>query len=147
MKINFVSISLADYPDIASAILSAYQDIKYFVFYGDLGAGKTTLIKSLCKVLAYEGDVTSPTFSIVNEYIGKNHPIFHMDLYRLKSQDEILDIGIEDYIEQDAYIFAEWPQLLIPLLPEPYCKVTISLDTHQNRKIETNLIHLLYQNP
>ncbi len=111
------STSLAQLPHIASEILTYAANTRIFLFYGDMGAGKTTLIKSLCECLGTEGPVTSPTFSIVNEYTGTNNKIFHFDFYRLKNETEALDMGYEEYFYSGAYCFAEWPEKIPNLLP------------------------------
>ncbi len=83
---------------------------KNILFYGEMGAGKTSFIKVLCKVLGYNDDVSSPTYSIVNEYSNDTTLIYHFDLFRLETSDEILDIGFEDYLDRNAICLIEWPQ-------------------------------------
>jgi len=100
---------------------------KIFLFYGDMGAGKTTLIKSLCKCLGASENITSPTFSIVNEYEGKDARIFHFDFYRLKNQDEALDMGYEEYFYSGNYCFIEWPEKISGLLPPHYIRINIQV--------------------
>ena len=102
--------SLSEIDAVAREILGQCTN-KTILFYGDMGVGKTTLIKSLVKELGYSQSVSSPTFSIVNEYLtDKEETIFHFDFYRLKDTDEVYDIGIEDYLDSDAWIFIEWPE-------------------------------------
>lgn len=132
---TYLSHSLDDLPQLVQEILGDCIDSKIFVFYGNLGAGKTTLIKTLCQQLGYKGDVTSPTFSLVNHYKTLEIDIYHMDLYRLKDEEEALEIGIEEYLYSDAYCFIEWPQVVIPLLDEPYYKVQIETLENLIRKI------------
>lgn len=97
-----------------------------FLFYGQVGAGKTTLIKSLAKQLGVTDTISSPTFSLVNEHItATGEKFYHFDLYRLNSLEEALDIGIEDYLDSDAWIFIEWPERIIPLLAKGIHKVEI----------------------
>ena len=122
---TYLSHSLDDLPQLVREILGDCIDSKIFVFYGNLGAGKTTLIKTLCQQLGYKGDVTSPTFSLVNHYKTLEIDIYHMDLYRLKDEEEALEIGIEEYLYSGAYCFIEWPQVVIPLIDESYYKVQI----------------------
>ncbi len=103
---------------------------------GNLGAGKTTLIKYLCQHLGVRDQVVSPTFSLVNEYstdTGAN--VFHIDLYRLESLEEALQIGIEEYLDSEAYVFIEWPQLINTLLGDDFIWVEISVANEQGRKI------------
>ena len=100
-----------------------------------MGAGKTTLIKSLCECLGTTEPVTSPTFSIVNEYIGANSRIYHFDFYRLKNETEALDMGYEEYFYSGAYCFIEWPEKIPGLLPEHYISVGISETADNSREI------------
>ena len=103
LTLNLISIS--QLPAIASKIISSAPYSRIFLFYGDMGAGKTTLIKALCHCLGVTEMVTSPTFSIVNEYIGSSSKIYHFDFYRLKNETEALDMGYEEYFYDDAYCF------------------------------------------
>lgn len=99
--------------DAARWILDICTDARIFCFTGDLGSGKTTTIQSCCRTLGYHGEVTSPTYAIINEYVANQTKIFHMDLYRLKDLEEALDIGLDEYLDdEEAYSFIEWPQLV-----------------------------------
>lgn len=100
-----------------------------------MGAGKTTLIKSLCACLGSADVVTSPTFSIVNEYIGVDNKIYHFDFYRLKNQAEALDMGYEEYFYSGAYCFIEWPEKIPDLLPSDYIRVDIKILDEVSRQI------------
>jgi tRNA threonylcarbamoyladenosine biosynthesis protein TsaE len=123
--------SLSQLPQAAKAILSNSAGNKIFLFYGEMGAGKTTLIKALCQELGVTEQATSPTFSIVNEYTGRDSRIFHFDFYRLKNQTEALDMGYEEYFYSDAYCFIEWPEKIPDLLPLHYANISIkALDTN-----------------
>ena len=106
---------------------------KIFLFYGDMGAGKTTLIKSLCEYLGVKEPATSPTFSIVNEYVGTNDKIYHFDFYRLKKQEEALDMGYEEYFYSGSYCFIEWPEKIADLLPDHYIRVDIKVLSNTER--------------
>jgi len=111
-------------------------DNRIFIFYGEVGAGKTTLIKHLCHHLNVMDPVSSPTFSIVNEYaISESEKVFHFDLYRLNNIEEALDIGIETYINTDNYCFIEWPDLIESLLPEKYSILNIRFVGHKRKLI------------
>jgi tRNA threonylcarbamoyladenosine biosynthesis protein TsaE len=110
-------------------------DEKIFLFYGDMGAGKTTFIQSICKVLGTTELVTSPTFSIVNEYQGRDSKIYHFDFYRLKKQDEALDMGYEEYFYSDNYCLIEWPEKIAGLLPEHYVRVDIQVLSGDERQL------------
>ncbi|MBK0380197.1 tRNA (adenosine(37)-N6)-threonylcarbamoyltransferase complex ATPase subunit type 1 TsaE [Mucilaginibacter segetis] len=127
--------SIADLPAIATAIINFSRDNKIFLFYGDMGSGKTTLIKALCEKLGIPEGVTSPTFSIVNEYSGNMGPVFHFDFYRLKNQTEALDMGYEEYFYSGNYCFIEWPEKIPDLLPEHYNTVKIRVSAKGIREI------------
>jgi len=105
-----------------------------------MGAGKTTLIKALCQCLGTTENVTSPTFSIVNEYIGSSHKIYHFDFYRLKNQTEALDMGYEEYFYSDAYCFIEWPEKIPDLLPVNYININITVTGESSRDINIDKI-------
>ena len=99
---------------------------RVFAFYGDMGAGKTTFIRALCKELGVSQGVTSPTFAIINEYSAKEGvKIFHFDFYRINSLEEVFDFGYEEYFESDAYSLIEWPELIESLLPDHTTRILI----------------------
>lgn len=127
--------SLQELADSAPKILDYAADNKVFLFYGDMGAGKTTLIKSLCAGLGVADEVTSPTFSIVNEYAGSSGPVYHFDFYRLKDQNEALDMGYEEYFFSESYCFIEWPERIAGLIPEQYTGVRIHVQEDGRRQI------------
>ena len=126
----------SDLNTVAEQLLHKYPDHKFFAFYGEMGAGKTTLIKALCRFLKSTDVVSSPTFSIVNIYktelLGD---IFHFDFYRMKSIEEVFDIGYEDYFYGNAYCFAEWPEKIETLLPEDCIKVNLEVNSDGSREI------------
>ncbi|MDR1720119.1 MAG: tRNA (adenosine(37)-N6)-threonylcarbamoyltransferase complex ATPase subunit type 1 TsaE [Dysgonamonadaceae bacterium] len=104
----------------AEAFVPMTANHRIFAFLGEMGVGKTTFIKAVCEVLGVEESINSPTFAIVNEYHSKTiaKSIFHFDFYRINSVAEALAIGIEDYFDQDALCFIEWPEKIEALLPE-----------------------------
>jgi tRNA threonylcarbamoyladenosine biosynthesis protein TsaE len=106
---------------------------KFFVFEGEMAAGKTTFIKALCELMGVKEVVSSPTFSIVNEYESANGLIYHFDFYRLKNIQEAFDIGYEEYFYSNNYCLIEWPQKVEELLPEKYIKVEISITGDNSR--------------
>ena len=107
-----------DADEVAAALLHTCSDHRVFTFRGDLGAGKTTLIKALCRELGVEENTSSPSFAIVNEYHDLNHePVYHFDLYRLKDVSELQGIGLEEYLDSGHYCFVEWPELAAGKLP------------------------------
>lgn len=132
--------SLDDLPTAAAKVRDFAGDQKIFLFYGDLGAGKTTFIKSLCAELGVKEPVTSPTFSIVNEYVAGANKIFHFDFYRLKNQNEALDMGYEEYFYSGAYCFIEWPEKIPDLIPPHYLKVEINALPNQSRQLTVEKI-------
>lgn len=110
--------------DIQSIDEVAYELIKNtqtktVLFYGEMGAGKTTLIRAIVKALGGSTEVSSPTFSIVNEYQVNDDKVFHFDFYRIEDVTEVLDIGIEDYLYSGHWIFIEWPDKIDEILPNP----------------------------
>ncbi|MFB0499081.1 tRNA threonylcarbamoyladenosine biosynthesis protein TsaE [Mucilaginibacter sp. OAE612] len=127
--------STTQLPQAAEAILANSAGNKIFLFYGEMGAGKTTLIKALCEELGVTEQPTSPTFSIVNEYTGRDARIFHFDFYRLKNQTEALDMGYEEYFYSDAYCFIEWPEKIPDLLPNRYTNIRIRVLDSTSRSI------------
>lgn len=120
----------------AKKFLSLIGDKKHFAFYGNMGAGKTTFIKEICNLLNVTDTVTSPTFSIINEYHTKAHDkIFHFDFYRIEDIEEVFNLGYEDYFYSDNFCFVEWPELVEELLPEHIIRVKLSVNDDQSRKV------------
>lgn len=135
---DFLAEKLSDLPEIATLIHEATSK-KVFLFNGEMGSGKTTLIKSLVRNLECEDDVTSPTFSLVNHYVSdKNGDVFHFDFYRINSIDEALDIGFEEYLESGAICLIEWPEKIMKLISEPYVNIEI-ISNPQCRLIKVHL--------
>ena len=109
--------ALADLNDIAKKIIQQVEN-RILLFYGDMGVGKTTLIKEICKELGIEDVTSSPTFSLVNEYHTNNGEIvYHFDFYRIEKEEEAYDMGVEDYFYSDAWCLIEWPSTIQNLLP------------------------------
>ena len=108
-----------------------------FAFYGQMGAGKTTFIKAVCAELGITETVTSPTFSIVNEYRSDSNGalVYHFDFYRIKKLEEVYDMGYEDYFYSGAPCFIEWPELIEELLPEDTVRVTIEEQPNHSRVV------------
>ncbi|MEO5912378.1 MAG: tRNA (adenosine(37)-N6)-threonylcarbamoyltransferase complex ATPase subunit type 1 TsaE [Pelobium sp.] len=122
-------------PKAVEELLSFAGDTKIFLFYGEMGAGKTTFINSICKKLGTEDHTSSPTFSIVNEYETTKGSIFHFDFYRLKNQNEALDLGYEDYFYSGNYCMVEWPEKISDLLPAHYIKINMKAVDENERLI------------
>lgn len=130
--------NLSDLDRIASQIIQQFPDQRIFALHGVMGAGKTTLIKSLCRVLGVVDVVLSPTFSLINEYRDKQRsPVYHFDFYRINNISEAFDMGYEEYFYSGNHCFIEWPEKIGQLLPEGcvYIDITFS-EGDQVRKIE-----------
>ncbi|MEH6537822.1 MAG: tRNA (adenosine(37)-N6)-threonylcarbamoyltransferase complex ATPase subunit type 1 TsaE [Psychroserpens sp.] len=128
-KLLDITYQINDIDAVAKQILD-HVNSKTILFYGAMGVGKTTLIKSLAKSLGSTDDVTSPTFSIVNEYGVKDASIYHFDLYRIKDEEEALNFGFEDYLYTSNWVFIEWPENAKNLLPENVNSIEI---THKDK--------------
>ncbi len=133
---NFVLKDISDIDTAAKIFVEKFGDKKIFAFYGEMGAGKTTFIKAVCKSMGVTGTITSPTFSLVNEYKTDNGmTIYHFDFYRIENIEEVYDFGYEDYFYSDKMCFIEWPELVETLLPEDVVEVKISADDNEQRLI------------
>jgi len=133
IKIN----SLSEISTAAKQFVAAMGDNTIFAFYGHMGAGKTTFIKAICEELGVKDVITSPTFAIVNEYTdGHGEPVYHFDFYRIKKQEEVYDIGFEDYVESGSVCLMEWPELIEDILPTDTVKVSITEQPDGTRLVE-----------
>ena len=153
--------SLDDWNVVVAEILKHFPERKIFALYGEMGVGKTTLVKSFCKALGVIEEAVSPTFSLVNEYKGSfredtnrgasellvgrpttatpTTTVYHFDLYRLKNAEELLDIGFEEYLADGAFCFIEWPELAEPFLPSSTVNLRLELSDQENsRTIKTD---------
>ncbi|MCJ1805360.1 tRNA (adenosine(37)-N6)-threonylcarbamoyltransferase complex ATPase subunit type 1 TsaE [Flavobacterium covae] len=112
--------------EVAAQVLASNPE-KIILFNGEMGVGKTTFIKTLCKVLGVQEATSSPTFSLVNEYqTNYNEIVYHFDVYRLKSQVEALDMGIDEYLYSGHWCFIEWAEKIADLIPEKHTVISIS---------------------
>ncbi len=139
-RIEIKQVHLSQLPEVAATISyfgSQTPHSKIFAFYGQMGAGKTTLIKEICRQLGSDDNFSSPTYGLVNEYAiaGKKDKIYHMDLFRLKSVEEALDLGLMDYLNDDNYCLIEWPELIEALLPAGTVKVEINTENNMREMI------------
>lgn len=138
---TYYSKNVSDLENIAKNIIKHYPSERIFAFYGEMGAGKTTLIIEMCKYLESNDIVSSPTFAIINEYrTKKNKPIYHFDFYRIKNLIEAYDLGYEDYFYSGEYCFIEWTEKIEDLLPTKFVKVRIT-ENDGLRSIETQLVN------
>ncbi len=118
----------------AQTLLKQAGNNTVFLFFGDMGAGKTTLIKALCESLGVNSAVSSPTFSLINEYEYPDGLVYHFDCYRLKTPSEALDFGLEEYLYSGHYCFIEWPEKIEGLWPERYLKISIHVGSDPNTR-------------
>jgi len=136
---EFIVQSIDELPRIAKEILDFATGKSVFLFNGEIGAGKTTLIKEICRLLEVEDEVTSPTFSIINEYFSQKKTIssvFHIDLYRLKSTHEAIDIGIEEYLFSGNICLIEWPDIILNLIEiNDITTINIEITENSHRKV------------
>lgn len=133
---DYISESLEDTQEFAVGFAERLMPGDVLCMYGDLGAGKTAFVKGLARGLGIREHVTSPTFTIVNEYFGRLK-LYHFDAYRIADPDEMYEIGYEEYVYGDGVTVIEWPQLIDEILPEKRYNVTINKDygKHDNYRI------------
>ncbi len=136
---------LIETPEAMSRAVEVLLDFaggrRKFALSGDIGAGKTTFVQAFCRHFGVSGPVTSPTFALINEYpyqesaTGHWRTIYHLDLYRLETTEQALDLGIEEVLDNDEYCFIEWPELIEGLLSEECVRIMISIESNSTRKI------------
>jgi len=129
------TFTIQELPQVAALILKS-ASTKNLLFYGEMGVGKTTLIKQLAIELNVKDSIGSPSFSIVNEYKAENDIIYHFDFYRIEDKIEALDIGIEEYFYSGNWNFIEWPEKIDGLLPENADKVYLTNNNNGSRTIK-----------
>jgi tRNA threonylcarbamoyladenosine biosynthesis protein TsaE len=139
----FLSIEINQLSELSSAatlILNTCKGHKIFAFHGEMGAGKTTFARVFCEALGSKDWVSSPSFSIVNEYNYSNNEgsgkIYHFDLYRLGSMEEALQMGVLSYLESGDYCLIEWPELISAMLPEDTIKISFTATEIESRKLQ-----------
>ncbi len=128
------TFTLDDLENVVKDLFEAAGDRTVWLFNGEMGAGKTTLIKAICKSLGVHSVMTSPTFSIVNEYEGKD-VIYHFDCYRLKNEEEAYDIGVEEYLDSGRLCLVEWPDKIASLLPRERFEISLEIVSQTQRSI------------
>lgn len=140
MLLQLTNPDESEFSRAARRILDFAGEHKILAFFGEMGAGKTTLIRFICRELGVSGTVSSPTFSIVNEYRAQGgRSVYHFDFYRIKKEAEAVEIGLEEYFESGAICLVEWPEKILNLLPHPRVRVDIRVEQ------ETRLITLSYE--
>ncbi|HWK98873.1 MAG TPA: tRNA (adenosine(37)-N6)-threonylcarbamoyltransferase complex ATPase subunit type 1 TsaE [Parapedobacter sp.] len=127
--------TLGELPTAAGQLLAAIGNQRILLFYGVMGAGKTTFINALCQQLGVTDPTSSPTFAIVNEYDSAAGPVYHFDFYRINSEQEAFDLGYEDYFYSGSYCFVEWPEKIANLLPADAARIHIMATTDGARRI------------
>ncbi len=138
-----LSFSLDEIQGTADKILLNYPDVRHFAFYAEMGSGKTTLIRALCKSLGVKDNVSSPTFSIINEYQieGSTTKVYHMDWYRLKNTADAIEAGVQDILNQkDHYCFIEWPELAADLLSSSTKPFTLTITSPTVRLLKSTIL-------
>ena len=134
--LEFKKVSLTDLKQVATTFIEQAREQRVWLFHGEMGSGKTTFIKAICNQLGVTDVMSSPTFSIVNEYLTSNNQrIFHFDFYRIKNEAEAFDIGTEEYFYSGNYCFVEWPEKIPSLIPAARAEVFLSLEDENLRTI------------
>ncbi len=134
-----VTYKEAELSQVAEKLLKEFGTIPIWLLEGEMGAGKTTLIKAICTVLGVSEDMSSPTFSIINEYQADEAVIYHFDFYRVEESSELYDLGIEEYFFSGSQCFVEWPAIAEPLLPENYVEISIKLVDGKTRTLTASV--------
>ena len=136
-RLNLTCSNLSELTDIATEIVEFSTGFSVLLFSGELGAGKTAVIKEVCKSKGVLDGVTSPTFAIINEYLtADGDPIFHFDFYRLKSELEISNLGLDEYFDSGHLCLVEWPERLGTHVPNRYVKIRIEAEGPESRTFE-----------
>lgn len=126
----------SELPAVAEEIVALLDEVQIVCFQGEMGAGKTTFIKVICEQLGVVDAMSSPTFSIINEYRDQeDYPIYHFDFYRVEKLEEALDIGVEEYFYSGDLCLIEWPDKIKPLIPEKHLEISIKLVGDNSREI------------
>lgn len=130
---------LHDLDRVAANIIKAAGEERIMAFYGQMGVGKTTLIRTICRSLGVKTEVTSPTFALVNEYPSGSGPVFHFDFYRINRISEALDFGIDEYFDSGHWCLIEWPEKVEELLPARVVRVLLTEEPDGSRTIRIEI--------
>lgn len=140
MEKEWIVKSENDLPQIAKELLEAFPEERIFCFYGEMGVGKTTFIKQICRQLQVENMPLSPTFSIINEYFTQNEElVYHFDFYRIETEEDLYQIGFDDYLFSGNYCFMEWTENIEQYLRTDFVKIVITEDETHTRHIVASL--------
>jgi len=129
---------LNDLDSLATKLLGHFRS-KIVLFSGEMGSGKTTLIKYLLKAMGSEDQTHSPSFSLVNEYLTAQGTVHHFDLYRIEDPTEVWDIGFEDYVSSNNWLFIEWPELIKDMIPSNYSIIDIKMVSESSRSLKLTI--------
>lgn len=132
---KFISNSENDTKNIAETIAENLKPNDFIALFGGMGMGKTTFTRHLAKALGYNGEVSSPTFAIINEYNGGRLPIYHFDMYRIETFDDLYSTNYFEYCEMGGICICEWSENIENVLPDDYIKITISKGENENSRI------------
>ena len=131
MELEFCASSIQELQKVCEHLKSISEKQKLILFSGEMGAGKTTLIKEFCKSIGIQDEVSSPTFSLVNEYESEFGTVYHFDLYRIQSEEELYDIGYEDYFFSGYLCLVEWPEMASGIIPTKHVLVKIRVENDE----------------
>ncbi len=138
-QLTLICPDISHLDEMANQIIDFTGDCRIILFEGELGAGKTTIIKSICNKIGIIDNVSSPTFSIINQYLGSNNiAVFHFDFYRIKSVEEAQDIGTEEYLYSGGLCLIEWASKVESLIPENHVSVRIGVEENKSRVLQLN---------
>ena len=132
---EFIIKNESELISVAEYLIEAFPEQRIFYLIGDLGAGKTRLVQTIAKLLGVKQSVNSPTYSIVNDYESDHGLVYHMDLYRLKREEELYEIGMEEYLYSNNYCFIEWPNILDSVFDIDPIEIKIEISSKSERKI------------
>ena len=136
MQQSLFTYDITEIDKVSKIIIESIKQNKIVLFSGAVGSGKTTLIKYVMRELGYKEHVSSPTFSVINEYALENIKIYHMDLYRIKKEDELYEIGFEEYLKNGNLCLIEWPEIAIKMIYKDFIHIKLKEITKTKRSIE-----------
>jgi tRNA threonylcarbamoyladenosine biosynthesis protein TsaE len=131
----FTGVTLKELGNVAKDLLNEGSKARVWLLKGEMGTGKTTLVREFCKQLGVKESISSPTFSIVNEYEANGEKVFHFDFYRIRNESEAFDIGVEEYLSSGHYCFIEWPEKIPSLIDDHHAVVMLKTENEQERTI------------